>query len=96
MDQRQQNTRNLSKNKIASDEKSRERELWFKTVVKVLNWKDGLSGGKKQVTSEKISKDEWIAYCQQTLKINANTLRSKTMQKLHELEEVIKKHGGFA
>ena len=86
---------NPNKNKLVSDEKAKERELWFKTVVKIINWKEG-KASKKQALAEKISTKEWINYCQQTLKINSNTLKSKTMKKLEEVEELIKKHGGFA
>ena len=86
---------NQSKNKQISDEKAQERELWFKTVVKVISWKEG-PGEKKQVLAEKITSQEWISYCKQTIKINASTLKSKTQKKLQEVEELIKKHGGFA
>lgn len=64
-------------------------------MVKIISWKEG-TANKKQVTAEKISTEEWINYCKQTIKINANTLKSKTMKKLEEVEELIKKHGGFA
>lgn len=78
----------------AADEKSRERELWFKTVVKVLTWKDGPK--EKQKEAPKITSAEWAAYCKQTLKNNGITLKSKTQARLKEAEELIKKHGGFA
>lgn len=86
---------NQSKNKLVNDEKAQERELWFKTVVKIINWKEGPKE-KKQVNSSKISNEEWVAYCKQTIKINTSTLKSKTMKKLEETEQLIRKHGGFA
>lgn len=80
---------------MVNDEKAQERELWFKTVVKIISWKEGPKE-KKQVNASKISSQEWVAYCKQTLKINASSLKSKTMKKLEETEELIRKHGGFA
>ncbi len=86
---------NTQKNKAINDEKAQERELWFKTVIKVISWKEG-SSKTKQVTAEKISEKEWIAYCKQTFKINTSSQKSTTQKKLDEIEELIKKHGGFA
>ncbi len=77
-----------------NDEKAQERELWFKTVVKIISWKEG-PGEKKEVNAEKITSKEWVAYCKQTFKINTSSLKSKTQKKLDETEELIKKHGGF-
>lgn len=87
---------NNSRNKLASQEKSEEREIWFKTVVKVINWKNGPKAGEKGITSEKISEKEWLNYCKTSFKINTSSLRSQTQKKLQEVEELIKKHGGFA
>lgn len=87
---------NNSRNKLASQEKSEEREIWFKTVVKVINWKNGPRAGESEITSEKISPKEWLNYCKQSFKINTSSLRSQTQKKLQEVEELIKKHGGFA
>lgn len=84
---------NSPRSKVVNDEKSEARELWFKTVVKVLKWKEGKG---KSSTLELISEKEWQAYCKETLKINASTLKDKTMKKLKDTEELIKKHGGFA
>lgn len=77
--------------KTVSDEKSEARELWFKTVVKVLKWKEG----KGKADIELITEKEWSAYSKETLKINA-TSKDKAVKKLKETEELIKKHGGFA
>lgn len=85
---------NTNRNRIVSDEKSQQRELWFKTVVKVLKWKEGFKG-KKTPDCEPITPKEWSAYYKETLKINV-TLKDKTLKKLKETEEMIKKNGGFA
>lgn len=95
MQQKPQDKNNHVRSRIVSDEKSQARELWFKTVVKVLKWKEGFKG-KQPTLSEMITDKEWTAYCKETLKINANTLKDKTMKKLKDTEELIKKHGGFA
>ncbi|HLC87732.1 MAG TPA: hypothetical protein VJG66_01595 [Patescibacteria group bacterium] len=87
---------NNPRNKLASQEKSEEREIWFKTVVKVINWKNGPKAGEKEITSEKISEKEWLNYCKQSFKINTSSLKSQTQKKLQEVEELIRKHGGFA
>ncbi len=84
------------RSRVVSDEKSEARELWFKTVVKVLKWKEGFKGKQQPTTSEMITAQEWAAYYKETLKINANTLKDKTVKKLKDTEELIKKHGGFA
>ena len=94
MDQRLQVKQNNSRSKIVNDEKSQARELWFKTVVKVLKWKEGVKG--KASVTELITDKEWSAYCKETLKINVGTLKDKTLKKLKDTEELIKKHGGFA
>lgn len=63
--------------------------------MKVINWKEA-AANKRKLGVEKISSQEWLNYCRQTLKINANSLKSKTLKKLEEVEGLIKKHGGFA
>lgn len=80
-------------NRQVTLEKSQEREIWFKTVVKVLKWKEGKA---KSAGVDLISDKEWAVYCKETLKINANGPKAKTQQKLKETEDLIKKHGGFA
>ena len=87
---------NNSRNRAVSDEKSEARELWFKTVVKVLKWKEGFKGKQQPSISEMISEKEWAAYYKETLKINTGTSKEKTLKKLKETEELIKKNGGFA
>lgn len=82
---------NHARSKAVSDEKSEAREAWFKTVVKILKWKEG----KGREDNEQIGEKEWNAYYKETLKINAAT-KEKTLKKLKETEELIKKHGGFA
>lgn len=91
MDPRLQANSKSAKSKAVNDEKSAARELWFKTVVKVLKWKEG----KGRNSVELITPKEWSAYCKETIKINA-TSKDKTMKKLKDTEELIKKHGGFA
>lgn len=93
MDQKINPRSNNSRSKTGSDEKAEARELWFKTVVKVLKWKEG---GKGKATVDLITDKEWAAYCKETLKINAGTSKDKTTKKLKDTEELIKKHGGFA
>jgi len=85
-----------SRSRIVSDEKSEARELWFKTVVKILKWKEGFKGKQQPTISEMISPKEWTAYYKETLKINTSTSKDKTLKKLKETEDLIKKHGGFA
>lgn len=84
------------RSKIVNDEKSEARELWFKTVVKVLRWKEGFKGKQQPSASEMITPAEWTAYYKETLKINTSTSKDKTLKKLKDTEELIKKHGGFA
>jgi uncharacterized protein (DUF885 family) len=79
-----------ARSKAVSDEKSEARELWFKTVVKVLKWKEGKGKEDNALLTEK----EWNAYYKETIKINTTT-KDKTLKKLKETEELIKKHGGF-
>lgn len=85
--------RSNSRSKAVNDEKSEARELWFKTVVKVLKWKE--AGKGKASGTELITPKEWSAYYKETLKINA-TVKDKTLKKLKDTEELIKKNGGFA
>lgn len=80
-----------ARSKAVSDEKSEARELWFKTVVKILKWKEG----KGREDNEQVSEKEWNAYYKETIKINV-AAKEKTLKKLKETEELIKKHGGFA
>ena len=94
MDQKINPRLNNSRNKNGSDEKAEARELWIKTVVKVLKWKE--NGKGKASGIELITDKEWTAYCKETIKINAGTLKDKTLKKLKDTEELIKKHGGFA
>lgn len=96
MDPKDQPKTNQSRNRAVSDEKSEARELWFKTVVKVLNWKDGPREKNQPVTADKITAKEWSAYYKETIRINAGTAKPKTLKKLQETEDLIKKHGGFA
>lgn len=84
------------RSKVVNDEKSEARELWFKTVVKVLKWKEGFKGKQQPTASEMITPGEWNAYYKETLKINVGTSKDKTLKKLKDTEELIKKHGGFA
>jgi hypothetical protein len=87
---------NNSRSRIVSDEKSEARELWFKTVVKVLKWKEGFKGKQQPTISEMITDKEWTAYYKETIKINSSTSKDKTLKKLKDTEELIRKHGGFA
>jgi hypothetical protein len=87
---------NNSRSRVVSDEKSEARELWFKTVVKILKWKEGFKGKQQPDISEMVSPKEWSAYYKETIKINTSTSKDKTLKKLKETEELIKKHGGFA
>ena len=96
MDPKTQARPNNSRNRAVSDEKSEARELWFKTVVKVLKWKEGFKGKQAPSVSEMITEKEWNAYYKETLKINTGTSKDKTLKKLKDTEELIKKHGGFA
>ncbi len=84
------------RSKVVNDEKSEARELWFKTVVKVLKWKEGYKGKLQPTVSEMITPGEWSAYYKETIKINVGTSKEKTLEKLKDTEELIKKHGGFA
>lgn len=83
-----------SRSRVVSDEKSEAREAWFKTVVKILKWKEAKGG--KASNLELISDKEWTGYYKETLKINSGTSKDKTLKKLKETEELIKKNGGFA
>lgn len=79
--------------KTVSDEKAEAREAWYKTVVKVLKWKEG---AKASGNTEPITDKEWQAYVKETIKINAAGSKEKSVKRLKEIEELIKKHGGFA
>ncbi len=82
-----------AKVKTVSDEKAEAREIWYKTVVKVLKWKEG---AKASGNTEPLTDKEWSAYVKETIKINAAGSREKSLKRLKEIEETIKKHGGFA
>ncbi len=88
-------TTHQGRSRVVSDEKSEARELWFKTVVKILKWKEGFKGKQQPSVSEMITDKEWTAYYKETIKINTSTSKDKTLKKLKETEELIKKHGGF-
>lgn len=83
-------------NRQVSPEKSQERELWFKMVVKVISWRDGPRERSSKVLASKITPEEWASYCKEVIKINAGTSKEKTQKKLDEVVVQIKKHGGFA
>ena len=80
------------KAKTVSDEKAEAREAWYKIVVKVLKWKEGT----RAMGTEPLTDKEWSNYCKETIKINAAGSKDKSLKRLKEIEELIKKHGGFA
>lgn len=80
------------KNKAVSDEKAEAREAWYKIVIKVLKWKEGTRASGTDPITDK----EWNNYYKETIKINAQGSKDKTLKKLKETEDLIKKHGGFA
>ena len=85
---------NQRNNKLASQEKSEEREIWRKLVVKVILWKDKASE-KKSNTPDKITPKEWKTYCQKMVETNVSYGKEKVMGTLKETWQIINNHGGF-
>ena len=74
------------------NDKSIEREIWRRLVVKVINWKST----EISLTLEKITYKEWHVYYQGMIKINVSHTRQRVMENLEETKRIIKSNGGFA
>lgn len=89
-------TKTTSNPKSIYQDQPDEREIWYKTVVKILCWKDGLREGSSIKATDKIGEKEWNNYCKVFTKINANSGKEKAAIKLKETKTLIEKHGGFS
>ena len=84
-----------SNSKIINQKKAEEREAWHQIVIKVLNWKDHLTGNNASNPKNKISKKEWQLYSEGLIKNNITHGKEKTLERLEETRVVIQKNGGF-
>lgn len=82
---------NRSNPRFASQEKSDQREIWHKLVVKIINWKDG---GASRI-KDKITPKEWNTYYRRMLKTNTSYGKQRVLSELKETKDTIQKHGGF-
>ncbi len=82
-------------NQAAALEKAREREAWFKVVVKVLSWRDGPTSTGVKILRDKITDKEWKLYSRRKLQTNITFNREQLLQELREMEQKIKSFGGF-
>lgn len=64
-------------------------------VIKVINWKSGFLTGSFTNRANKITNKEWADYRKHLLKISQTQPRTKVLAKLTEVENAIKKNGGF-
>lgn len=76
-------------------EKARQQEFWFKIVVKILSWKEGLSGSGVKISRDKISPKEWKLYSERILKNNVTYNKDRVLRDLKETQEKIAQFGGF-
>lgn len=81
--------------KQASLEKQERNEAWYKIAVKIMRWKDGNSLSSEIGPVSRITSKEWNDYCEKIIAINVSNGKNATLEKLRELEEVIKHHNGF-
>lgn len=81
--------------KQASLEKQERNEAWHKIAVKIMRWKDGNSLSSEIGPVSQITSKEWRDYCDKIVAINVSTGKNATLQKLKELEQIIKHHNGF-
>lgn len=76
-------------------ERAREQESWFKIVVKILSWKEGLLGSGVKISREKISRKEWKQYSERMIKNNLTHSKDRILRDLRETREKIAQFGGF-
>lgn len=79
----------------ANQDKADLREAWYKLVVKVISWREGLLEGGTTKPANKITKKEWAFYCKEITKVSLSSNEGKGLQDLKELKKVIASHGGF-
>ena len=65
-------------------------------VVKIISWKTGIVDGAIITQDDKITADEWKQYYNHLLEISKTDSVEKTKQKLADVQQAIKEHGGFA
>lgn len=80
--------------KLALKKKQQEADAWYKIVVKVIQWQD-IKTMEQRLPVKKISLTEWQQYCDKMLSISVTWGKSKTLEKLKDTENLIKKHRGF-
>jgi hypothetical protein len=76
-------------------EKARLQEDWFKIVVKILAWKEGLSGSGTKIHREKITTKEWKHYSDRIIKNNVSYNKDRVLKDLKETWDKISQYGGF-
>lgn len=69
-------------------EKAEEREIWYRLVVRIIKWKEGLGG-------DKISTADWDTYCDRIIKISITNGKERTLENLRETQRIIQNRGGF-
>ena len=77
-------------------QKSNERDLWQRIVVKVISWSDGLHAGGIIKPTDKITEKEWRTYCSRLLKIDTSDNKKKTKLDLEQTRVKIESFKGFA
>ncbi len=82
--------------RLANQEKTEEREIWHKLVVKIISWKSGLLEGGLIKATDKITPKEWNTYHKGRVKISSDFGKDKVRSSLKEIKAFIKKQGGFA
>lgn len=75
--------------------KNIEKENWYKLVVKILVWKDAKAGNEYIHNQDKITIKEWASYCDRIIETNVVKGKEKTVERLRQIEKIIKRNGGF-
>ncbi len=92
------NTKPVKPNTPATDlalQKAREQEAWFRIVVKILSWKEGLAGSGVKISRDKITSKEWKMYFDRIVKNNVTYNKDRVLKDLKETQEKIAHYGGF-
>lgn len=76
--------------------KAEKQEAWHNLVVKVILWKDGVTGRGAAHLMSKITPKEWKSYRKRITAANQSIGKGKLQSRLHEVWEKVTQNGGFA
>lgn len=81
--------------KLDTIRRQEEREAWYKLVVKVISWSEGLSSNGTITINNKISSKEWANYVKGCLRISKDGNLDKVKEKIKATKALIEKYNGF-